>query len=82
MKNNYLPDWNMPDFSKLTEIARKTQEMMRPIVEAAQRVQEVIRPLVEIAVKYREQITDTLVGIAEIARSFAAIRIMGEAQFV
>ena len=82
MKNNYLSDWNMPDFSKLAEIARKTQEMMRPIVEAAQRVQEVIRPLVEIATKYREQITNTLVGIAEIARPFAAIRIMGEAQFV
>ncbi len=82
MKNNYLSNWNMPDFSQFAEIVRKTQEMIRPIVEAAQRVQEVVRPLVEIATKYREQIANTLVGIAEIARPFAAIRIMGEAQFV
>lgn len=82
MKNNYLSNWNMPDFSQFAEIVRKTQEMIRPIVEAVQRVQEVIRPLVEIATKYREQIANTLVGIAEIARPFAAIRIMGEAQFV
>ena len=38
--------------------------------------------MAKIAVKYREQITDTLVGIVKFAHPFAAIRIMGEAQFI
>lgn len=82
MKNNELSNWNMPDFSQLLEIARRTQEMIRPIVEAVQRVQEVFRPLVETALKYRNQVTSAVAGIVQFARPIAAIRIMGEAQFV
>lgn len=82
MKENGLSNWNMPDFSQLFEIAHRTQEMIRPVVEAVQRVQEVFRPLVETAFKYREQITNALAGLAELARPITAIRIMGESQFV
>ena len=80
MKNNYLP--NLPDFSQFAEMARKTQEMIRSVAETALRVQEALLPLFEITAKYREQVTNALAGMAELARPITAVRIMGESQFV
>lgn len=82
MSNNELQNWNMPDFSPLTEIARKMQEITRPIIQSFQSVQEIIRPITESLEKLRVQITTAFAGMAEFSRMFTAIQIMGEAQFV
>ena len=82
MKNNYLSDWNMPDFSHLTESMRKAQEMIRSIAAATLRAQEIIRPIVETVEKYKKQIASAFANAAKLARPLAGIRIMGEAQFV
>ena len=62
MKNNYLSDWNMPDFSQFAEIARKTQEMIRSITAAALHTQEIIRPIVEVVEKYKAQVASAFGG--------------------
>lgn len=82
MNNNEFSNWNMPDFSPLTEIARKMQEITRPIIQSFQSVQEIIRPITESLEKLRAQITSAFAGMAEFSRSFTAIQIMSEAQFV
>ena len=82
MKDNYLPNWNMPDFSPLTEIACKMQEITRPIIQSFQSVQEIIRPITESLEKLRVQITSAFAGMVEFSRLFTAIQIMGETQFV
>lgn len=82
MDRNNLPNWNMPDFSHLTELVRVVQESMRPIVETAQRVQEVLRPIVEIAAQYREKIASTINTVAKAAMVFVTIEAMGDSQFV
>ena len=75
MKIKNMANWKGPDFSQFAEIARKTQEMVRAITEASLRIREIFRPIVEITTKYREQ-------ISKFARTFTAIQIMGEMQFV
>lgn len=82
MSRNDLPNWNMPDFSALTEIVRGVQEVLRPVVEAAQRVQEVLRPIVQTAAQYREKIVTSTVTFAKAAMAIAAVEKMGEAQYV
>lgn len=82
MKNNELSNWNMPDFSHLTESIRKAQEMIRSVAAAMLRTQELFRPIVEGVERYKKQIASAFAGIAKLARPLNAIRIMGETQFV
>ena len=82
MKENNVPNWNMPDFSHLTESIRKAQEMIRSVAAAMLRTQELFRPIVEGVERYKKQIASAFAGIAKLARPLNAIRIMGETQFV
>ena len=77
-----MSEYSLPDFSQLTEVARKTREMMQPIFEAFQHVQDILRPIVEVVEAHKAQITSIISGVVDFARPMIAINVMGDAQFV
>ena len=82
MSNNFVPDWNIPDFSALTETVRRIDEMMRPIRESLQRINEAIRPIITALDSCTPKFNIDFDALAKASRNMQAIRKMGEAQFI
>lgn len=82
MGSNEFEQWNMSDFSKLSDSFSQMRDAVKPIVEATQRFQELLRPVVEIVNQYKSQIAETVKVIAEALRPVAAVEKLGNAQYV
>lgn len=82
MSNNFVPSWNIPDFSALTETVRRIEEMMRPIRESIQRINEAIHPIVTALESCTPKFNIDFDALAKASRNMQAIRKMGESQFI
>lgn len=77
-----IPNWNLPDFSVLTETARRIEEVTRPVRESLQRINDVVQPVIIALERYKTGIDKNLQVFAKAMRNMQAIDKMGEAQFV
>lgn len=77
-----VPNWNLPDFSALTETARRIEEVMRPIRESIQRINDVFQPVIIALESYKPKIEAGMQVFAKVMRNMQAINKMGESQFV
>lgn len=77
-----IPNFNLPDFSALTETARRIEEAIRPVRESLQRISEVIQPVIIALESYKPKIEAGMQVFAKAMRNMDAVRKMGEAQFV
>ena len=77
-----IPNFNLPDFSALTETARRIEEVMQPVRDSLQRISEVIQPVIMALESYKPKIEAGMQAFAKAMRNMEAVRKMADAQFV
>lgn len=82
MSVGFANNLNIPDFSCLTEVVRKQQEVMLPIIEAVQAFKRVLEPIS----KYSDTIRANVLGFAqtmvEVFKPINAVNRLSQAQYV
>lgn len=80
--SDFTSSWQGYDFSDLNASLSRIHDITRPAIEALQNIQSALRPIVEAIEQYKPQITEIGQVLLQASRPLAAIRIMGDAQFV